>query len=44
MSEEHKKLLACVFIGLLVVFFGIGIVLLAAYIAYTFNWVQLLTT
>jgi hypothetical protein len=23
---------------------GIGIVLLAAYIAYTFNWVQLLTT
>ena len=37
MLEEHKKLLACIFTVLLVVFFGIGIVLLAAYIAYTFN-------
>ncbi len=36
MLEEHKKLLACVFI-VLVVFLGIGIVLLAAYIAYIFN-------
>ena len=44
MLEEQKKLLAYVFIVLLIVFFGIGIVLLAAYIAYTFNWVQLLTT
>lgn len=37
MLKEHKKLLAYVFIVLLVVFFVIGIVLLAAYIAYTFN-------
>ena len=37
MLEEQKKLLAYVFIVLLIVFFGIGIVLLAAYIAYTFN-------
>ena len=42
MLEEHKKLLEYFFIVLLIVFFGIGIVLLAAYIAYTFNWVQLL--
>ena len=37
MLEEHKKLLEYFFIVLLIVFLGTGIVLLAAYIAYTFN-------